>query len=119
MTTIRCPVCADFLTADGEASLTRLLTTHLLAVHEVRGLEDITSVNVPREHHPQDWEAMKRGELPVEREPGEDVEETILCPLCGERVYGHDGDDLSNHLQAHFGNVHDLGRSRALLARRE
>ncbi len=114
MTTMRCPICSEFLQGDGEAEMTSALREHMITVHELQ--ETPLTGNEGREHRPDQWEGMKQGTVPVEREPGEDVEETILCPYCAARVYGHDGDDLSNHLRVHLEEVHDVWPS--ALARR-
>jgi hypothetical protein len=118
MTAIRCPICDSFVQGDGEGPLTAALRTHLGEVHSLRPEIDVLSSVQPREHSPQKWEDMKRGVVPSEREVGEDVEESILCPFCADRFYGHDGEDLSQHLIAHFQDVHGIrtrGRSLTLV----
>jgi hypothetical protein len=47
-------------------------------------------------------------------EIGEDVEQTVLCPFCGSRVFGHDGDDLSHKLHDHIADVHDIRPTRII-----
>ncbi len=68
----------------------------------------------PQDRGPEDWEKIKKGATPSEMEIGEDVEQSVLCPFCGSRVFGHDGDDLSNMLHDHIEDVHDLKPTRII-----
>lgn len=106
MTTIRCPVCSEFLDGDGESELTRALLEHMTNVHDMQ--ESALTGTEGREHRPELWEGMKRGTVPYDREPGEDIEESVLCPYCVSRIYGHDGEDLSINLRAHLKEAHDI-----------
>jgi hypothetical protein len=107
MTAIRCPICDSFLESDGEAALTIILRSHLDTVHDLRPTRDVLSSGT-LEHQPQNWEGMKRGTIPVEQEVGEDVEESILCPFCGDRFFGHDGEELTQDLISHFRDAHGI-----------
>jgi predicted small metal-binding protein len=101
------------------------LRDHLASAHGIQDLCE-TSQGVmpqnretaprPQDRGPQDWENIKSGAAPAEMEVGEDVEQSVLCPFCGSRVFGHDGDDLSNKLHDHIEDVHDLRPAR-LVAR--
>ncbi len=121
MTSIRCPICRTAVTGDGETALTHNLRDHLASTHEIKDLCEMREKTMPRNQEvgppsqdrgPEDWEKIKRGAVPSEMEIGEDVEQTVLCPFCGSRVFGHDGDDLSNKLHDHIGDVHDLRPTR-------
>lgn len=114
MTTMRCPICDSFIEADGEAPLTAVLRAHLSSVHDLHPDRDVLSSVETFEHRPQLWEGMKRGTVPTDQPVGEDVEESILCPFCGDRFYGHDGEELTQRLKAHFQDIHGIrsqGRS--------
>lgn len=120
MTAIRCPICDTFVDADGEAALTVMLREHLSSAHDLRPSSDVLSSKETLPHQPQLWEEMKRGSVPPREggEVGEDVSESILCPLCGDRFFGHDGEDLTQHLIAHFQDAHGIktrGRSLTLV----
>ncbi|GEM_PF-4850515 len=118
MTTIRCPICDAFLDADGEAALTVILRAHLGNVHDLHPDRDVMAGGKAQEHHPQLWEEMKRGTVPTDEEVGEDVEDSVLCPFCGERIRAHAGDDLTSYLRSHLQDAHGiptLGRSRTLV----
>ncbi len=118
MTAMRCPFCDTFLQGDGEGPLSIALKGHLLEAHHLRAERDVLSGVKFREHDPQMWEGMKSGAVPTDRAVGEDVEESVLCPFCGERFFGHDGEDLTQHLIAHFQDVHGIrtpGRSLTLV----
>lgn len=106
MTTIRCPICSNFLDGDGESELTRALLEHMIDVHDLQGSP--LSGTEGREHRPELWEGMKRGTVPTDREPGEDLEESLLCPYCGAPIYGHDGELLTTALRAHLKEVHEI-----------
>jgi predicted small metal-binding protein len=124
MTSIRCPICKTAVSGDGETVLTHNLRDHMASVHEIKDLCELNRGNLPlgsethappQDRGPEDWEKIKRsGSAISEMEIGEDVEESVLCPFCGSRVFGHDGDDLSNKLHDHIEDVHDLKPSRIL-----
>jgi hypothetical protein len=95
----------------------------MASVHEINGLCEIgqgpaaldrADEPLPEGRRPEDWEQIKRGATTAGEEVGEDVEQTVLCPFCGSRVFGHDGDDLSNKLHDHIEDVHDLRPSRVV-----
>lgn len=118
MITIRCPICDAFLDADGEAALTIDLRSHLEFVHDLHPDRDVMATGKAHEHRPQLWEEMKRGTVPTDEDVGEDVEESLLCPFCGQRIRAHAGDDLTSYLRSHLQDTHDiptLGRSRTLI----
>ncbi|MDW5563725.1 MAG: hypothetical protein SA339_10910 [Methanomassiliicoccus sp.] len=111
MTIIRCPICDQFLEGDGEGPLTVALREHLSSAHQLHEQHDVLSSTSPLPHQPQEWEEMKREEVlvdPKEGEVGEDVPESVLCPFCGDRFLGHDGEDLTQHLIAHLRDVHGI-----------
>ena len=112
---IRCPICRIDLRGDRENDLTAELREHFSTIHEIGRLTWTTEDGKSRGHQLQLWEGMKRGTVVAEQEVGEDVEETVRCPFCGERVYGHDGNELSNNLVVHIEDVHDLRPFRPLL----
>ena len=39
---------------------------------------------------------------------GEDMAETVRCPICGETILGGAGEDLSFNLEEHLTGVHEL-----------
>jgi sarcosine oxidase delta subunit len=118
MTSIRCPICGSFMEGDGESALTVILRQHLSSVHDLRDQGDVLASRETLGHHPELWEQIKRGTVRFEREVGEDIEVSILCPFCGDRFFGHDGEDLTQSLIAHFQDVHGIktmGRSLTLV----
>lgn len=118
MTIIRCPICDEFIEGDGEDALTIMLREHLSSAHDILESGEVLSSIEMLRHRPRLWEEMKRGAVPVERDVGEDVEESLLCPLCGERMYGHDGDELSSRLKAHMRTVHNMKTTRMPVTKR-
>lgn len=113
MTSLRCPICRITVHGDGENEITGNLKDHLASAHEISGMCETGQNPMPQGPEPEDWERMKRG---AAAGVGEDVEETVLCPFCGSRVFGHDGDDLSKKLHDHIEDIHDLRPAR-LVAR--
>ena len=112
MTAMRCPFCDTFLQGDGEGPLSIALKGHLLEAHHLRAERDVLSGVKFREHDPQ-MGGMKSGAVPTDRAVGEDVEESVLCPFAGNASSTR-REDLTQHLIAHFQDVHGIrtpGRS--------
>jgi hypothetical protein len=111
-----CPICNDPLEGEGENDLSLNLQEHFAVRHGYTGLCDLKGgqaascersesgrlADLPygerriREAH--------RLEEPVH--PGEDVMESVRCPMCGKAVFGHASDDLSYGLASHLSREH-------------
>ena len=113
-----CPICNDPLEGEGENDLSINLQNHFASRHGYTGMCDLRSkatggtaclesesgklADLPygerriREGH--------RLEEPVR--PGEDVMESVRCPLCGATMFGHAFDDLSYNLAKHLNYEH-------------
>jgi len=44
--------------------------------------------------------------------PGEDVAQSIRCPVCGETILGHDLNDLTFYLEKHMKQEHNIAHLR-------
>lgn len=114
-----CPICNDALEGEGENDLSLNLQEHFALRHGFKGLCDLSEAPAPAGAACIPSESGELADLPYgERRvkeahrpegqvlPGEDVMESVRCPLCGQTVFGHAFDDLSYNLAKHLNFDH-------------
>ncbi|WP_019177336.1 hypothetical protein [Methanomassiliicoccus luminyensis] len=122
MVSILCPICNTNIVGEGELDLSMGLQAHMSNAHNFTDLCDLSCA-------PAKGEKERRSEVheeglsplpysqraiqewhgsPEERPPGEDVPESVRCPVCGSSVRGYAADDLSYNLAAHFSRDHNI-----------
>jgi hypothetical protein len=126
MVMVKCPICNENVTGEGENDLSFNLQEHLYVAHDFKTLcqlEDRSglpsskgcrpSVSDEEGDLPYGVRTEVEGHLPPEQRvpPGEDVEESVRCPVCGETLFGHAFDDLSYNLSDHMVRNHNLKRT--------
>ncbi|KQM11184.1 hypothetical protein AOA80_09880 [Methanomassiliicoccales archaeon RumEn M1] len=112
-----CPICNDELEGEGENDLSLDLQQHFASRHGYTGLCDLRggAEGAPCKRSesgdladlPYDERLIREGhsrEAAVR--PGEDVMQSVRCPLCGTTVFGHAFDDLSYGLAKHLNYEH-------------
>jgi uncharacterized Zn-finger protein len=110
MTTIRCPICDTAIAGQGEMALSSELRDHLVDRHGFRDLCETSSFAASR--GPEFMEMPRGYDEPAAVEMGQGV--SVLCPFCGFRLLGRDGEALSYGLHHHVEDVHGLRSTRLL-----
>ena len=122
MVSVLCPICNANVIGEGELDLSVNLQVHMRQVHKftdlckleggARGVEGERWDRLPQEGPsplPYPQEAIREWhQAPGNRLPGEDVPQSVLCPICGSAVRGYAADDLSYNLAWHFTRDHDI-----------
>lgn len=114
-----CPICNDSLEGEGENELSLNLQEHFATRHGYTGMCDLrggTGANACQASESGSLADLSYGERRIweghglERpvQPGEDVMESVRCPLCGTVVFGHAFDDLSYNLAKHLNYEHKV-----------
>lgn len=114
-----CPICNDVLEGEGENDLSLNLQKHFASRHGYTDLCDLkggTGRNACKRSEsggladlPYDERRIREGHHPEEAvHPGEDVMQSVRCPLCGIAVFGHAFDDLSYNLGKHLNYEHGV-----------
>ena len=112
-----CPICNDELEGEGENDLSLNLQEHFASRHGYTGLCDLkggTEGTACKRSEsgiladlPYDERRIREGHHREEAvHPGEDVMQSVRCPLCGTAVFGHAFDDLSYNLGKHLNYEH-------------
>lgn len=120
---VQCPICHRVVAGFSENELSSRFQRHMVDEHGLMGICDLgapspglASVCKPPldvEHSKLPYgdelvrEGDKRGGPSI---PGEDVPQSIRCPVCGETVLGHDINDLTFYLEKHMKQEHDVMR---------
>ncbi len=120
---VRCPICSERLFGEGENDLSFNLQEHMSSVH---GFEDlcnleVTEGGVARAGACKETPSGELANLSYDERriveahrpegvvfPGEDIMQSVRCPVCGEIVLGHASDDLSRNLAKHMDSVHEV-----------
>ncbi len=119
-----CPICSERIDGTGENDLSLKLQEHLNSAHdftELCSLRPESGFGGEKQCEPSSSGALADATYsrerviewhanPAERMPGEDVMESVRCPICGETIYGNASDDLSYNLSDHMDKVHDVQR---------
>jgi len=115
-----CPICNDALEGDGENELSMNLQEHFALRHGYKNLCDLrvepAVEGACRRTESGELADLSYGERRVLEahhqvrpvQPGEDVMESVRCPLCGQVLFGHAFDDLSYNLSKHLNFDHAL-----------
>ncbi len=123
LVSVMCPICSRRISGTGENDLSIKLQEHLNSAHDFTELCSLrqTSDSEEKQCKPSssgaladlnyaDERAIEGHASPSSRTPGEDVMESVRCPICGVTIYGHAPDDLSYNLSAHMERKHDIRR---------
>lgn len=119
---VRCPICSEWVEGEGENDLSLNLQAHMASEHGFKSLcrmestPRILAENECRETPSGELASLTYGERQViepHREegqvfPGEDVMESVRCPVCGRVLLGHAEDDLSYNLARHLNFTHEV-----------
>ena len=122
---VQCPICHKAVVGFSEADLSSSFQRHMVDEHELMGVCDLGSPSpglasvckppLDRERAMRPYgdvlseEGDRRGGPSI---PGEDVAQSIRCPVCGETVLGHDVNDLTFYLVRHMRQEHDVKRAK-------
>jgi ribosomal protein S27E len=122
---VMCPICRSVIAGPTENELSLRLQRHMVEEHELTGACDMGSPSpgIARVCRPSSSgkaadrpyaerigsEGDRKGGPAV---PGEDVAQSVRCPVCGETLLGHDLNDLTFYLEKHLREAHRLKRSR-------
>lgn len=134
---VQCPLCSQRIEGASEDELTNHLQEHMIVEHGLDDIcvtksYEGSEISVERRTAGCDPDAtgeekevymgreVSLSDLPYEvkaetaahagssRPPGEDIMESVRCPVCGIRVTGHAEDDLSFNLEAHTTRDHGM-----------
>lgn len=122
MVSVLCPICNANIIGEGELDLSVSLQAHMSETHRFTDLCDLScapDVRAGRDRRseaagsepsplPYPEEAIREWHSPEERPAGEDVAESVRCPVCGRAVKGYAQDDLSYNLAWHFSTDHGV-----------
>ena len=114
---VMCPICNDELKGESENDLSLSLQEHFASRHGYTDLCDLRgstgeaacqrSESGALADLPYDERRIKEAHRPGEQvRPGEDVMQSVRCPLCATTVFGHAFDDLSYGLAKHLNYEH-------------
>jgi len=119
---IMCPICNEVVRGEGENDLSLNLQNHFMTRHgytelcDLKGGDEETACQRSGSGDLADLQYDER----ILREshgseesihPGEDVMQSVRCPLCGKTVFGHVCDDLSYNLAKHMNFNHRVKTS--------
>lgn len=123
MVSVLCPICNAEVVGEGELDVSAGLQAHMSQAH---GFTDLCDLSCPpaRRAERDRWSEAARGEpspLPYpqeairewhgaleDRPEGEDIPQSVRCPICGSAVRGYAQDDLSYKLAWHFSVDHGI-----------
>lgn len=120
MVTVDCPICRTTISGMGEAELSENLQAHMIREHALEGACNLGAASGAEEAclpsaSGELADAPYQRRMDVEANPpprmefvGEDAMQTVRCPVCGETVMGHTGEDLSGNLRAHAKSEHGI-----------
>ncbi len=123
---VTCPICNELVKGTGENDLSMRLQAHMLDVHDITNLckfegrdrpswgpECKPTVSGDRAGLTYDDRMITEGHENEDDRPapGEDMMESVRCPVCGETIFGHASEDLSYNLSYHMLQAHDIKRS--------
>jgi len=117
MVQVACPICREWIEGRTEDALSLHLQEHMVGTHDLKdtcALEGTARACKPSKSGKlADVDFEKRMEIEGHRAEGlqfsgEDMAETVRCPICGETILGGAGEDLSFNLEEHLTSVHKL-----------
>ncbi|MDD1771244.1 MAG: hypothetical protein LUO79_09200 [Methanomassiliicoccales archaeon] len=117
MVTVACPECRTVVTGKSEDELSWALQEHMIDKHALKNACDLDVASSKRACKPStsDELASRSFEERMGTEAhspkglkhgGEDVAESVRCPVCGETVLGGAEEDLSFNLESHYRKTH-------------
>jgi endogenous inhibitor of DNA gyrase (YacG/DUF329 family) len=122
---VYCPICKKMIAGFSESDISYRFQRHMIEEHEMMGVCDLSAPSPGLASVckvPFDSERARKpyGDVLVEEGdrkggptiPGEDVAQSIRCPVCGETVLGHDINDLSFYLEKHMKQEHKLAHGK-------
>ncbi len=118
MVQVACPICREWIDGASEDALSARLQEHMVKTHELKGTCDLekTSAKVCKTSKsgklasvPFEKRMEEEGHRPEGLQfTGEDMAETVRCPICGETILGGAGEDLSFNLEEHMVAAHKI-----------
>lgn len=122
MTELSCPLCGDKIIGRDEIMLSADFGEHLINAHMMTYLElDRQDVPEGRSTHvmgpigSRTEKKIEEGKVPPEMMESGSPWESIICPLCANRVFGSEGDGLSRNLRHHFAEDHGIKAAHLVL----
>ncbi len=119
MIEVQCPICDENMKGEGEFDLSINLQEHMRRAHDFKDLAKIEAGKCPDARpcaeglgslsYDERTIIESHGPLSM-RQVGEDITESVRCPLCGYVVHGDEPPDLSYNLSAHMASEHDVKR---------
>ena len=117
MVTVACPECRTVVKGKSEDELSWALQEHMVEKHKLKDTCDLVVEPSKRACKPStsDELASESFQERMETEAhapkglkhgGEDVAESVRCPVCGETILGGAEEDLSFHLESHYRKMH-------------
>ncbi len=117
MVTVACPECRTVVKGKSEDELSWALQQHMVEKHKLKNVCDLNAVRTKNACKPStsgelasenfqermETEAHSPGGL---KHGGEDVTESVRCPICGETILGGAEEDLSFYLESHYRKMH-------------
>ncbi len=120
---VMCPICRRTIAGFSENELSSAFQRHMVDEHGLMGICDLRSpspglasvckapLDKERARQPYSDELISEGDKKGGPTiPGEDVAQSIRCPVCGETILGHDINDLTFYLEKHMKQEHDVMR---------
>jgi predicted small metal-binding protein len=120
---VMCPICNITIAGRSENELSSRFQRHMVEEHALRSACDLDNADsslatvckppLDKERAKEPYEDVlsmegdKKGGPSI---PGEDVSQSIRCPMCGQTILGHDMNDLSFYLKEHMKQEHDIMR---------
>lgn len=121
MVSVLCPICNANVTGEGELDISVNFQAHMSQAHGFTDLCDLSctpagdrtrrseAVGETLSSLPYPQEAVREWHgSPDERPPGEDIPQSVRCPVCGSSIRGYAQDDLSYNLAWHFRTDHGI-----------
>jgi hypothetical protein len=120
MVTVSCPICREDVRGYDENDLSANLQGHMVKEHKLKDTCDLNDgsgserackpsasgemANLPYEKRMR----VEEHAPPADQFLGEDVMQTVRCPVCGDTILGHTAEDLSFNLEEHIASAHRI-----------
>jgi predicted small metal-binding protein len=117
MVTVACPECRTVVKGSSEDELSLALQEHMVETHKLKNVCDLEQVRSKKACKPSTSEELASEDFTERieteahskkglRHGGEDVTESVRCPVCGETILGGAEEDLSFYLESHYRKMH-------------
>jgi predicted small metal-binding protein len=122
---VMCPICHRIIAGFSEDELSSGFQKHMVEEHGLMGICDLSAPSPGLASVCKPPLKKEGAKLPYSDElvregdrkggptiPGEDVAQSIRCPVCGETILGHDLNDLTFYLEKHMKQEHNIAHLR-------